>query len=157
ARYGLFHRPAGGGRFTFDAADTATLGPALLAPTGNARVQSELILRATPQGTVGVLVSPGQESEPTTVTNAQGTPVQINTQLSYGVLADGGWSSETVAPLPQSYQPTAGDSLSLQFADVDGTGSGWGALSLQTASTQPSPLMLGQFDQTGWNYVKTGL
>jgi photosystem II stability/assembly factor-like uncharacterized protein len=156
-RYGLFHRPAAGEPFTFDATDTAALGPGLLGPTGVARFQSELTLRATPNGPVGVLVSPGQDSAPVTVTNAQGAPVQINTQLSYGVLANGSWSARTVAPLPPSYQPAAGDSLSLQLADVGGAGSGWGALSLQTMSSHPVPLMLGRFDQTGWNYVTTGL
>jgi hypothetical protein len=157
-RYGLFHRPSGG-RFVFDSGDTAALGPALLAPRGNARGQSELTLRSAPNGTgtVGVLVSPGQDSAPMTLTSAQGTPVQISTQLSYGVLASGSWNAETVAPLPPSYQPTDGDSLSLQFADTDGPGAGWGALDLQSTSTQPVPLMLGHFDQTGWTFVRTGL
>jgi hypothetical protein len=157
-RYGLFHRPAGGS-FAYDPADTAALGPGLLAPTGNARGQSELTVRAAAggSGTVGVLVSPGQVTTPVTETNAQGDSVQINTQLSYGVLANGSWSAQTVAPLPQSYQPSAGDSLSLQFADIEGTGSGWGALSLQATGTGPVPLMLGHFDQSGWSFVTTGL
>src|SRR5262249_52878462 len=119
-QYGLFHRPAGG-RFTFDAGDTSALGPGLLAPTGNARGQSELTVKATASGTgtVGVLVSPGQNTAPMTVTSADGAAVQIKTQLSYGLLAGGNWSAQTVAPLPQTYQPTAGDSLSLQYADID--------------------------------------
>src|SRR5262249_46624832 len=108
-------------------------------------------------GSIGILVSPGQDVAPMTLTSAQGTPVQISTQLSYGVLANGTWSAQTVAPLPESYQPTAGDALSLQLADPSGTGPGWGALSLQSTSTQPTPLMLGHFDQNGWNFVRTGL
>src|SRR5262249_20113845 len=108
-------------------------------------------------GTVGVLVSPGQEPTPTTLTSADGTAVNISTQLSYGLLSHGTWSAQTVAPLPQSYQPSPGDSLSLESVDIDGTGTGWGALSAVGSGTNPVPLMLGRFGQSGWKFVTTGL
>jgi hypothetical protein len=159
-RYGLFHRPAiPNGRFVYDAASTNALGPGLLGPTGSQRDQSALILKRTPNGagTVGVLVSPGQVAAPMTQTSAQGTQVSITTRLSYGLLSDGTWSAQLVSPLPQSYQASPGDSLSLATADIDGTGLGWGALSVQSSSTNPVPLMLGHFDQGPWTFVTTGL
>jgi hypothetical protein len=159
-RYGLFHRPATpNGRFIYDAASTNALGPGLLGPTGNQRDQSALILKqtSTGNGTVGVLVSPGQDAAPQTVTSAQGSPVDITTRLSYGLLSDGSWSAEDVSPIPQSYQPSPGDSLSLATADIDGSGLGWGALAVQSSSTNPVPLMLGHFEQGPWTFVTTGL
>jgi hypothetical protein len=159
-RYGLFHRPATpDGRFVYDAANTKALGAGLLGPTGSQRDQSSLILKQTAggTGTVGVLVSPGQDAASTTLSSAQGTPVNVTTRLSYGLLADGTWSAETVAPLPQNYQPSPGDTLSLRTADIDAMGLGWGALTVQSSSTNPVPLMLGHFDQGPWTFVTTGL
>ncbi|HKD93343.1 MAG TPA: Ig-like domain-containing protein, partial [Gaiellaceae bacterium] len=157
-RYGLFHRPTAGGRFVYDATSTNALGSSLLGPTGAARIQSSLILKSTPDGSgvVGVLVSPGQEAASMTL-SAQGTPVDVSTRLSYGVLANGSWSAQQVSPLPQSYQPSPNDSLSLATADIDGSGEGWGALSVQGTGTNPVPLMLGHFDQGPWTFVTTGL
>src|SRR5262249_42283993 len=123
------------------------------------REEGQLTLRAPADGsgTVGVLVSPGQDPAPMTLTSGDGTPVNITTQLSYGVLSHGSWSPQTVTPLPQTYQPSPGDSLSLGMADLDGTGAGWGALTVVGTGTNPVPLMLGQFDQSGWKFVRTGL
>jgi hypothetical protein len=159
-RYGLFHRSdSPGGRFVFDAASTDALGPSLLAPRDSQRGQSQLVLREAPggTGTVGVLVSPGQDAVPTTLTSAQGTPVDIATRLSYGVLSNSGWTAQSVAPLPPSYQPTAGDELTLAMADMDSSGQGWGALSLSGSGTEAVPLMLGHFSPGPWTFVTTGL
>src|SRR5262249_48532237 len=134
------------------------LGSGLLGPTGSQRDQSELIVKATPNGagTVGVLVSPGQDAASTTL-SAEGTPVDVTTRLSYGLLSSGTWTAATVTPLPQSYQPGAGDSVSLATADMDSTGLGWGALTVQSSSSNPVPLMLGHFKQGPWTFVTTGL
>jgi hypothetical protein len=156
--FGLFHRVPGGS-FVLDPTATAAVGPALLESLTGAAGQ--LRLGQAADGTVyGILTAPNQPAQAASVPSAAGTPVTVDEQLEYALLANGTWTRET-APLPATYSPVARDTVTIREGDVSGPSSGWGALSVQSSAGQPAPnglgLLLGQFDGDQWTYTDTGL
>lgn len=151
-RLAVFHRQPGG-QFLLDSSATHILGP-LVGPLGGFRLRMRLGQTASGQ-VYGVLLNSDQPQQRSPVPSLTG-PVTIGTALSYGQLQAGSWSLEN-ASLPSNLT-VAGPFTQLQLADADATGpgTGWGVIT-ESSSFATLPLMLARFDQTGWNYVTTGL
>src|SRR5262249_53690716 len=100
------------------------------------------------------LVSPGQATSTTAVPVAGKTPVSLSVGLAFGALDAGTWTKQT-APIPASYVPAAGSTLTLGAASLTAPDAGYGSLALTPAgsSSPPAPLILGRFSATGWTYL----
>jgi Big-like domain-containing protein len=150
----LFHRVPGG-PFVLDQTDTAMLGGLL----SNAFAGQIRLGQTSAGDEYGVLVAPHQTAGAVSVTGADGNPVTVAEQLEYAVLLNGTWTVET-APLPPSYEPASGDTVTLATADSDGPSSGWGALQVALKNAKPSGLglLLGRFQNGAqWSFLDTGL
>jgi hypothetical protein len=128
-RGGLFHRRPGGS-FELDPSATNALGSLL---EGESLQQGgRLRLGQAPGGSAyGMLTAHAHE---------------------YGLLQNGKWTLETVPPPPAS---PSGETMTLQLADVQGPGSGWGAFTL--GKPLGRGLILGRLENRQWSFAPTGL
>jgi hypothetical protein len=156
--YGLFHRSPGG-PFVLDAAATQTVGRGILSSLVPG-FAGQLRLGEDGAQTYGIITASHQPAVPVSLPGGTGKPVTIGEQLEYALLRDGTWTLET-APLPTSYTPVAGDTVTLKEGDIDGPQTGWGALSIQDAEGDPAArglgLQLARFAGDQWTYVDTSL
>ncbi len=156
--YGLFHRQPGGA-FAYDQSGTQAIAAFGSTPV-NFNTQAQMRLGTTPDGQLyGIFINPDQPQASASVAGANGAPVPISEGLEYALLQGGAWTDHT-ASLPPAYTPGASDEVTLDYADVSGPGTGWGALRVTIGGgtrSAPIPLLLGQFDGGDWKYVDTGL
>jgi hypothetical protein len=152
----VFHRLPGG-QFLLDPVATELLAPLLTTDLSGDRLR----LGQEADGTVfGLLVAPSQPTQTAIVSSPSG-PVQLTTQLQYGVLTGDTWTVQS-APVPAADLPSqpAGVTVTLEAADQTAPGSGWGLVELQGqfgGTLNSVPLILGQFGPGGWQFVRTGL
>lgn len=124
AAEGIFHRLPGGG-FVLDAPATAAVGDLIGAGM-------TLRLRWRGAELYGALSRPGQSDGQAIQLEVPGsTPVAVTPKLGVGLLEGGVWTRVT-ADVPTAYRPRAGDTLTLQSADMDAPGAVWAAVSVQS-------------------------
>jgi hypothetical protein len=177
---GVFHRPAGKGQpFALDSEATETVGRTLaewkhgLSSQGQS-LEVSLHLGEAGGHVYGMLTSPRQAETPVTVPGPHDGSETINVrgQLAYWLLEGEKWAAQTVTPLPtpaelprSSPELAAGEHVSLQVADVEAPGRGWGALCVAPLFEKCAAgwgLILGHFEPDGsgashWSFNPSGL
>ena len=165
----MFHRTPGG-EFLYDQGDSQYLSsgsPGLFSQFLSGTNVSLQLGEAPGGGVYGVLSNPNQAAISQSVDGQV-----IPTQLQYAELGSSDescpddstqlcwWSVQSIpaARLPSDYTPHGGDTLALAAISATGPGSGWGALKVEGDTTNPEPLLFGNFSSSGWSYItSTGL
>jgi photosystem II stability/assembly factor-like uncharacterized protein len=146
---GLFHRQAGAEKpFLYDASATATLRPLL----GHGAKVS-LTLGESPHGEYGMIVAPGQASEP--VEEPAGSKELSSERVRYGELQGDSWTLQS-ASLPEALSRTEGP-VTLSLGELNGPGEGWAAFQRSSDSEQQGQgLILGRLKAGAWTFPATG-
>ena len=148
---GIFHR-APGGQFLLDSAATKTLGPLI----GSEAETPELLkadLRVGESGgqVDGVLTAPGQAEQSGSAPTASGS-VPVEAKLEYGLLRSGTW--QLAIATPPANVMHAGELITLEQADTQAPGEGWGAFEIG-APRAGLGLVLGHFKDSEWQFART--